>query len=235
MGYDMYIVGETPADEQERANAARAAFAAAVKHRDQFPRGSAEALAAQGDVDRTAREMHRADTNYFRLNISGMSRCCQIMDDAGMLKDGAPNSEDWPEFPLPDEHWDAVYEAFNRHTGADERDTPSWQEWYGPDGKYPAANLTDEQWDQARDYVKALIRHLTLHDKDTPGISAHKFGSNDGWIVTPAEIKYALNAWDNLGGDRRAAILATYGNPVWFAEWIDWLRVAEQRSGFAVH
>jgi hypothetical protein len=233
MGYDMYVIGETPADEQAAIASATNACDAAVKHRDQFPRGSQEAKDAQKDVLRAFDALDRARTNYFRLNSWGMSRCVGIMDDAGMVK-GGKIDEPWPEFPLPDEFRYAVYEAFNRRTGADQRHTEDWQKWYGPDSKSPVA-LTDDQWAQAKAYAAETIRHLTLHDNDTPGIAVRKFGSNDGWIVTPSEIKHALKIWDDLGDDRRAEILAEHGDPEWFGEWIDWLRVAELRDGFAVH
>ncbi len=228
MGYDMYIIGESTAEEDTAEQAARLAFDAAVKRRDQFPRGSAEAKDAQEDVQRASRTLDAANVGYFRLNIWGMSRCVDIMDDAGMVKGGEPD-EEWPKFPLDPELQDAVYEAFDRGTGADQRQTENWQRWYGE------LTITDEQWAQAKAYVDETRRHLALHDKDTPGIAAHKFDSNDGWIVTPFEIKYALKAWDSLGDDRRAEILAAHGDPEWFAGWVEWLRRAEGRDGFTVH
>lgn len=76
------------------------------------------------------------------------------------------------------------------------------------------------------EYCAAADKLLAAHNGECPGIPGHKFCSNDGWIVTPPEIRAALAAErKNPPADP----------PEWWSEWIDYLRRAEQRGGFEVH
>lgn len=60
----------------------------------------------------------------------------------------------------------------------------------------------------------------------------HKLCSNDGWLVTPAEIEAALSMLPIVDGK--------YGFPQqdeapWFGSWINYLARAKSMGGFRVH
>lgn len=96
---------------------------------------------------------------------------------------------------------------------------------------------TSEDWQSIPDYDEddsdggAAYREANdklcrEHRGECPGIPIHKFGSNDGWWVTPAEIRAALA---NAEG---------YAAPVeveWWGDWIEYLKGAIDHDGFRVH
>jgi len=59
------------------------------------------------------------------------------------------------------------------------------------------------------------------------GIPVYKLGTNDGWLVTPDEVRAALAKWD--AHQERPA-----GLPEWFGDWVEWLRSC-RIAGFRVH
>jgi hypothetical protein len=98
-------------------------------------------------------EMYEADTNYYRLNIWGMSTMRRIMDDAGLLE--WSDAGEWPD--------------------VDEED--------------PDAAAKVREW-------------KSRGAGDDQQVPAYKFGSNDGWIVTPDECRVI------------AAKLREFANPI---------------------
>lgn len=227
MGYDMRIVEPATAEEAERLTAALQAFWYAVKARDSLPRGSADRDRAQQVVDMASRALDAADVNYFRLNISGMGRYCDIMssfrnDYFGMLKDCDPGP-----FPVkPDDlTWDDVNATHPEYGAEDYADH--------------LAAMTPETLARAKEHRAAIEAHLRAHDADTPGMAIHKlYGSNDGWLVTPGEIKAALKVYDETPDDKRDAILAEHGlvddKLAYWQSWIAFLRRAANHGGFRV-
>lgn len=75
-------------------------------------------------------------------------------------------------------------------------------------------------------YRQAHDAIVSAHRGECPGIPYHKLCSNDGWIVTPAEIRPALE---------RAALNVPSDPPEWWSDWLDWLQEAEQHGGFEVN
>ncbi|GHO60047.1 hypothetical protein KSB_85220 [Ktedonobacter robiniae] len=61
------------------------------------------------------------------------------------------------------------------------------------------------------------------------GIPAYKFGSNDGWLVTPDELSAALAAYDACIADGVEPPAFT-----WWGDWINYLRRAASHGGFRV-
>lgn len=72
-------------------------------------------------------------------------------------------------------------------------------------------------------------------DKPT-GIPVDKLCSNDGWLVTPAEIRAALASYGTLDPRDEAHILdeCQVADPEYWGRWIDYLRRAADRGGFRV-
>lgn len=207
MGYDMRMDTAEPG-EAEAVAAAREAFNVACTKRNGFERDTDEYKAAQAEVDDTYLAMDKADRSYFRLNIWGMGAACQAMHALGML-DTETQSPDWPEreaFGVDDATW----EAFD------------WEE-PGQDAPEPL-----RRWWQAQE------KALSHHPEKPTGICDFKFGSNDGWHVTPEEIAAALTAYERALED---AVNANGEVPTyeWWGDWIDYLRRAQMHGGFRVH
>ncbi|MFC9117912.1 hypothetical protein ACFTWN_31835 [Streptomyces sp. NPDC057092] len=262
MGYDMYIHNPMTEEEEAAHRTASEAFDAAVRQRDGLPqdlpeyqdaqhrldnararmekegrstelsRAVIEARAqvrhlivshpgyeaAQQKVDAAYEEMQTANVSYFRLNIHGMGAYRTVMHQLGMLVTEY-NVPDFPELPdgLTWEDIDAV-EGEANHGTAD-----------GLPVKAAAAA-----------YVKELNAHLAWHPEPASGIAMHKLGSNDGWLVTPAEIEAALASYRTHSGPEVMTLLrATLGDDAdshsYWIEWVTYLERARVRGGFKVH
>ncbi|MFD1656964.1 hypothetical protein ACFSL4_01620 [Streptomyces caeni] len=147
------------------------------------------------------------DTSYFRLNIWGMSRYREIMHQLGMV---AVDYQQ-PNFPeLPD--------------GIDWEDVSAVRY---PEGQQPVKP-------EAVTFAKTIDEHLAWHPDPPFGIALHKFGSNDGWLVTPQEIAAALEAYRTHSGDEVKVIVGAEGLDYWL-KWIAYLERAQHRGGFRVH
>jgi hypothetical protein len=247
MGYDMYWRKIDPSEAQA-VEAAREVWNQALKVRDALPedekgtfnRAKADAefdgdwdahgaydgrtdryIAAQDAVMAASRAQDEAEQSYFRLNIFGMSAWADLMYELGMIFDDGEHPA-WPkaeDFGITDEDVEAVeYPEFFT--------TP------------PA--LTDAQRTAAQKYLTELDRILAWHGKETPGIPAHKFGSNDGWIVLPAECQAALAIYvaklEEIGQDAmRNLVENKIGRPGRWAQWLAYLNGAITHDGFEVH
>ena len=142
------------------------------------------------------------DESYFRLSIFSMSRYCQHMAERGMIFDAGP----YPPFPDGGD-WDKI-------------DQFRYPEFY-----QDSAPLTEEEIQAAKEHLAATDEVLSWHGPEIPGIPGHKFGSNDGWIVTPAECEAAYR----IGKDKPAPD----GEEKW-AQWLDYLHRAAAHGGFEV-
>ena len=75
-------------------------------------------------------------------------------------------------------------------------------------------------------------------DNRRPTIPSHKFSSNDGWFITPEEIRAALEAWESFEAGTpngfSADTLEVVQTDYW-GKWIDYLRLATDHDGFRVH
>lgn len=91
-----------------------------------------------------------------------------------------------------------------------------------------------EDWDRNYEELTAPIKELHPEGGDT--IPAHKFGSNDGWLVTEAECAAAVAA--AKASDLPAPTRTEDGLEVavsWWPEWVDFLDRASTRGGFLVY
>jgi hypothetical protein len=96
---------------------------------------------------------------------------------------------------------------------------------------FPKVEDFGGNYEDAR-FVEA-VRQVTDEDH-SPFIPAYKLGSNDGWLVTPKEIKTALDRtglWEAVGS---VAGAETEEGPDWWGEWIDFLRHTADHGGFRV-
>lgn len=242
MGYDMHWRKKDPSEEAAVA-AARDLCDKAVRVRNALPEsergnlrpgtrdfdaheswaGRTERYAkAQDAVSAAYEDMYAAEVSYFRLNIFGMGRWREVMYELGMIYDDGPHP-DWPEIEDFGITWEQVEQA----------ESPEFYTDQPP--------LAPEVAAKVREYRARQDRILAWHGHaDTPGIPAHKFGSNDGWIVLPAECEAALriytakleeigrDAMDNLIGNR-------IGNRGRWAQWLAYLNGAISHDGFEVH
>ena len=107
------------------------------------------------------------------------------------------------------------------------------------DSRCPVASV---DWDTLPDsdadyevYQMALDRLTSQHgESSNPTIPLHKFGSNDGWVVTPDEIRAALEAWDGDSADLSAETDELIQTDYW-NKWIAYLRLAADHEGFRVY
>lgn len=246
MGYDMYWI-KKPEGEEEAVAAARIIWDAAIHERDQIPReesgrwnrAAAERLgdweaheayegrteryaAAQDKVWAASAEMDKARRSYFRLNIHGMGIYRDLMDRFGMVFDDIPH----PDWPKADD-----YGVTNEQVWATENPEDYPEEF---------ASLTPEDMEKVNAVLAEKTRVLAWHgNADTPGIPFHKFSSNDGWLVLPAECEAAVRIWEMAVKERgEDSVLAeverfTKNTDYWLA-WIEYLRGAARHGGFEV-
>lgn len=247
MGYDMRWRNVDP-DEAEAVAAARAEWNIAIGARDALPRSEAGVLvrervmagasldsddayegrtprwiAAQDQVRAASQAVSDARKSYFRLNMGGTGSFMRLMDRLGMTFEDDPH----PPFPEAEDYgstWDDVYAA----------ETPE---------DYPGYEWTDSRLVAALKVKEASDAVLAFHGKaDTPGIPEHKFSTNDGWIVLPAECEAAVRTWREFvaaEGEEAAinlvANLAGAGNTDYWLKWIAYLAGAARHDGFEVH
>lgn len=162
-----------------------------------------------------AGQMDVANTNYFRLNISGMHQMREDMERLGMVV-WEYESKAWPEadeYGITSEELEATYAL-----SEDER------------LNHPDPRL--------RAYLWAVHDHHSWRPEDLKGIAGHKLCSNDGWVVTPAECEEALAAYATArenNPDLVEQIRAEWGEPdSYFDAWLGFLAKARDHGGFAV-
>jgi hypothetical protein len=206
MGYDMSIEAPLSEAEQIAKDAAKDQCDAAVKERGKYERNTPEWEAAQEKV-MAASDAHDAlNLNYFRLNIWGMGHCLEHMYERGMVYTSEHEGE-WPQYTEP--------------ARMDGEDDAAW---------YARIDAYDEL------YQKKCLPIVSAHPAGGDTIPAHKFCSNDGWLVTEEECKAAVTSnalfdppvWENPN--------TKITEPVqWWPEWIAFLERASTRGGFRVH
>ncbi|WP_030375542.1 hypothetical protein [Streptomyces rimosus] len=203
MGFDMYI--EHPPEHEEVAyRAASNAFHAAVRDRDalRLPSDHPSYTLSQARVEETYAAMEAVQTSYFRLNIWGMSEVRSVMEALGML-----THEVRPPSPDPRDYGTTTDELLA----------------YSPDDESAPKPVR-----AFRTAVQAVVDAAAEHPS---GIPAYKFSSNDGWLVTPAEIEAALGWWAIAPREIQTDIASRLD---WWPEWIRYLRRARDGGGFRV-
>jgi len=249
MGYDMRYRKADP-DEAAAAEFARMVFYAAADERNALPEAEkgrfnverAKTLGdwdadevydgrteryreAQDKVNAAGRAWNDAEKSYFRLNVTGMSRVCDLMAKVGM----AFNDPTFPGFPQAEEF------GITRDQGWAAMAPAEYPDEYGA--------MADSERVAGAKFAARWAEVIAWHGAEQPGIPLHKFDSNDGWHVLPAEADAAVRIWQQFvadNGEETAANLVT--NTLWdgamgdhWARWLAYLAGAVRHEGFEVH
>jgi|GEM_PF-3543920 len=207
MGYDMSIKGELPEPD-------------------------AEGLATLKEAsDSAAAEATRVRTELIRKGVTGFMKVPEY-EAAEAAYEAAFNA--WRAVKSPDyfrlnnngmfRYLDAMLNLGMAH---ESRSPVTGDDW---------GTLPDYD-DGVSAYYEALDKLTGQHPGDNPTIPTFKFGSNDGWWVTPDECHAAVARWDEINiadvnlAEETASIIATD----YWGKWIDYLRLAAEHDGFRVH
>lgn len=147
--------------------------------------------------------------SFLSLNIFTMATFRQLMSDLGML-DVDYERPEWPSRP--------------KHLTSEDIEAAETS----AGGESPGLPVKAE----AAAYVKRREAYLAWHPDPVAGIAVHKLVGNDGWLVTPAEIAVALEAYRRHTGDWVRALLD--GETDRWLQWITFLERAQRRGGFRV-
>lgn len=190
---------------------------------------SARYRTAQNEVLRLSKLRDRTERSYFRLNTRGMGMVREAMFLLGMAYETAEDRE-WPDYPRDISH---VVEALR---GDDGKTVAEYlTEWY-PEKDVP----TEAELDRAKLYLAESDELRRHHPEGGTTIPLRKLGSNDGWVVTPAECLEALSAWHaRSAGERDDALTdAKVTGSDWddsWRRWLEFLELAAHCDGFEVH
>jgi len=247
MGYDMHTVTKPEGEERAVARVTEE-FRKACAVRDALPKSEAGHMidaewrrnadfaadatpaykAAQSEVSRLFEVMRETERSYFRLNIWGMGQVREAMLLLGMAYESESRSE-WPDYPSGVAG--QVCEALS-----EDADPAEYLAKYYPE----VGSFTEADLDTAKLYRLASEEIRREHPEGGSVIPVHKFGSNDGWIVTPAECLEALSVWyAHTPGERDDALTeAKIEGADWMTLWERWLRFLELAAhcdGFEVY
>jgi hypothetical protein len=256
VGYDFRTVQPMTAVETAAYNETSKTFFAAVKVRDSLPKeesGQFDVKRAQEEkgLDWEAHELYpgrtqryieaqdavndayealiAADRTTFRLNIGGMGRYHTAMGLLGMLQTRSIDQTppEWPESDtIGDDDWEAVYAEIDNRLIA-------------LSGGQQATDTTLPVRKTISDYADAMIRKLTWTPTPVTGIYSECFSSNDGWVVSPAQIDAALTTYRTHTGETVKAALekagiSEQGRDYWL-KWLGFLQYAMNQGGFRVN
>jgi len=220
MGYDMNIVGEMPEAEALAKKAAEAEWNVALAKRDKIA-PSADWVTKQ-KIPEYAAAQAEVEKAYEKMNRADTHYFRLNIWGMGRCRT-------------------AMYVAGMIFDGQEvefpEYDPPTSAEG-GAEALVAAEDAYAEEYDRLCEPIRAA------HPEGGEAIPSFKFGSNDGWHVTPAECHAAVKAWkehkakldatDSVGildedGHEESAFTAE-----WWPEWIQFLERASQRGGFKV-
>jgi hypothetical protein len=252
----MYWLTEAPGEEEARTEA-RQWFKAACAHRNELPEDDAghfdgeayktaqdagrsisiddhefypgrtpEYIKRQNAVAEAHQALDNAHASYFRFNIWGMSAVCQIMYHIGMLF----TDEQLPDWPKA--------AAF----GVDEEDVYALENADDDYYEERRAGMSAETREAAQRCAAAVAAYRATHAREIPGIPDHKFSSNDGWHVLPAEcaaaVKIYMDWLDEVGPEAARNYIESNFSGRGFDrwnEWVAWIGQAAKHGGFKVH
>jgi hypothetical protein len=224
-----------PASEKGMINWERAKASGDFDSQDNYDGRSPRYRAAQDKVHAAYQALREAERSYFRLNGSGMGWAYSVMEQFGMVFD---DPSERPEWPKPEDYGTS-------YDDVDALESPEY---------YPGKQWDDEALRAAVAYKQEQDKVLSWHGVEIPGIPLHKFSSNDGWIVLPAEAEAAVRIWkqayDEMGEDAARDAVALAGDRIDSAQatperadaywslwlrWVAYLAGSVTRGGFEVH
>jgi hypothetical protein len=198
-----------------------------------FGNGEAPANASERyrQAQRASHEAYEAaqeiQQNYFRLNIFAMGHYVDVMRTFDMVVDVSDERRyphaPWKNEPNESELWDTYYE---------------WE-----NGEFTDGDVVD-RW-KFVEYSHELEAYLANSpDSAENRIPTYKFGTNDGWIVTPVECRAAVErARSHTDDEVRAAFSAVYHTATverldeavsYWHKWIKFIEGAAEHEGFEV-
>ena len=224
MGFSLTTVTE-PEGQAEAVAQVREPLDRAIADRKALAPDDPHLIIAQDRIHRLSRDLHRAERSAFWLNIWFMGRFRRAMQTLDMAYEPAesPVWPNWSQHPL---RIDLIGSALT-------------------EGLDPSAHLIQQgESEPARPdevtLAQAYVDQETAVRRDHPpgggaGIPLHKLRTNDSWLVTPAECRGALAAWEAAGEAERTAVLsdAEVDRDLW-DEWLGYLRLAAHHGGFTV-
>jgi hypothetical protein len=145
-----------------------------------------------------------ADGARYHLSNRQMIDATTVMERAGMARP-VPT----PAFPRPLDYG-ASGEEYDQYQDAVDRGQVA----------QPSPALAD--------YLDALDQHQRAN-YDAEVIPLHKLQTNDGWLVTPAELTAALPHAPAVALDRRQRPIP------WWDQWLDYLDTSRGHGGFRIH
>lgn len=150
--------------------------------------------------------------SYFRLNMWEMGVYADAMDQLGVLADGytMDDAPKWPDYP------DGYFE---------------WK--YEEEG----VEFTPEQIAAFQKVTEQTDARCSWSPAGVLGIPAHKFGTNDGWLVTPDECRWVSSKLSTAKPDDITAALEKAGvnDREYWDSWVKWIGDAADHGGFEVH
>lgn len=199
IGYDMTVVNKDP-EEDGLFLAVEFDFREKVRTRYDRPRQATEWLALQEAIESSLWELEKAEASAFCLSVWEMSLARTLMDDLGMLDMTVttPGNLSPERYGVTAEMQEIDFDEF-------------------PEPLMPV---------ELRAYRAVRTKALDGAVEAPQGIPFYKLGSNDGWLVTPEEIRAALAACPDAAGK--------YPEIEWWKPWVEYLAYAAEHGGFRV-
>lgn len=234
MGYDMYVENPDPADQERKdllyprlygkgglygqGRAIPDSEHGTKVDPDAYPwwaghtagDGSPAFEAWRDQIEIAHREYEEVDARlYFRLNIWGMGTAREELFRVHVMTD-----VDHSPWPTPEDYGLSEYVYADLKDGA----------WIDEETEQPITDQSKLDYLEARRQVRDGIP-----EGDACGIPLYKVSSNDGWLVTPGEIRTGI-AWADHHHDGWRENLTPY-----VREFVIWMEYAASRGGFRVH
>jgi hypothetical protein len=224
MGYDMSIVGEMPEAERLAKEAAELEWNTAVAKRDAIGFTYGVDWQAKREIPEYAAAQKVVMAAYDKMNSADTHYFRLNIWGMGKARAG-------------------MYEAGMIFDGQQNDEWPTYSPPTSAEGGKEGLLQAEDDYDREYDALCEPIRAQHPDGDDT--IPSFKFGSNDGWLVTPEECRAALRAWQEHKAKLDANdVLATYGedgqeetsvfDAEWWPEWIEFIERASHRGGFKV-
>jgi hypothetical protein len=221
MGYDMNIVGEMPEAEAIAKEAAEAEWNAAIRTRDAIAPDAS--WPEKREIPEYAAAQEVCEAAYEKMNAADTHYFRLNIWGMGKARVG-------------------MYEAGMIFDGQADNEWPEYSPPTSAEGGKEGLLAAEDDYDRKYDELCEPIRAQHPEGGDT--IPSFKFGSNDGWHVTPEECHAAVVAWREhkakLDAGDALAILDEDGEETsvfdaqWWPEWIEFIDRASKRGGFKV-
>lgn len=261
MGYDMYWVESANAEARARYDSLRRQWDTAVliynaipkEERGQYTEKELEAgitheapnnasdryKEAYESVNRLYGAMRGSEIWYYRRNEWGMRILREVMLKLDMVRSEYSLNEcpfPWPDYDdLEDQdgffYWDNGNWTVDDEVALEVKHPGRLKQWR----EYRNARSDRLTWVPEQCF-KVLSDGIERYDETPHAIPIHKFGSNDGWIVTSTECTRVLAKAKSFTDDEIRLAHNTEWDPIpsW-QSWLAFLKGAAAHGGFTVN